>query len=147
MATLRLDLRASRALAAALALVHGVGAGCLLLAVPGLAGATLAALVLALGVATAWGRALLRGRGAVRALELGADGAVTLELGDGRRPQGRAGGRRNVGRGWVILRVSGMPRHTVVVVRDMLAPADFRRLKLWALWGKVPSAARAAHAA
>ena len=147
MATLRLDLRASRALAASLVLAHGLAAGSLLLFVPGAPGAALAALVVALGVAVTWDRALLRGRDAVRALELGADGAVTLELGDGRRPQGLASGRRNVGRGWVILSLPGMPRRSVVVLRDMLAPAEFRRLRLWALWGKLPSGSRAMHAA
>jgi Membrane-bound toxin component of toxin-antitoxin system len=146
MAALRLDLGASRALAAAMALVHGLAAACAVALVPGAGGLLLAALVLALGIAAARDRALVRGRGAVRALELGHDGAITLELRDGRRFGGRASGRRNVGRGWVILWLQGMPRRSVLVMRDMLAPAEFRRLRLWALWGKLPAAARAAHA-
>jgi Membrane-bound toxin component of toxin-antitoxin system len=147
MTSLRLDLRASRALAAALALAHVLGAVCLLLLVRGPAGALLATMVVALGAAATWNRALHRGRSAVLALELGAGGIVTLELGDGRRAQRLVGGRRNVGRGWVILPLAGMPRRSVVVVRDMLAPAEFRCLRLWALWGKLPSAVRVDRAA
>lgn len=147
MAALRLELSPSRALAAALTLVHALAAGCLLLLALGTSGALLAALVVGLGVVLVRDRALLRGRSAIRALELGADGALMLELGDGRQPRGTAGERRNVGRGWVILSLRGMPRRSVVIMRDMLSPADFRRLRLWALWGRLPSTPRAVPAA
>jgi hypothetical protein len=141
MAALRLELRASRALAGALALVHGVGALCVLAVVPGYAGAALALLLLALGAATARDRALLRARGSLRALELGEGGAATLELADGRRLAGRVGERRHVGSWWVALPFEGEARRNIIVARDMLAPVEFRSLRLWALWGRVPVAA------
>lgn len=141
MAALRLELRASRALAGALALVHGAGAACLAAIVPGYAGAILALLFLALGAATARDRALLRARGSVRALELGEGGAATLELADGRRLAVRVGERRHVGPWWVALPLEGESRRSIVVARDMLPPAAFRSLRLWALWGRVPVAA------
>jgi hypothetical protein len=31
---------------------------------------------------------------------------------------------------------------TVLVTRDMLTVEEFRRLRLWALWGKLPVAAK-----
>ncbi|MEO8718118.1 MAG: hypothetical protein ABI423_07840, partial [Burkholderiales bacterium] len=65
MGVLRLELRASRALAAALALLHAAAAACLVAILPGYVGISLALLVLALGVAAGWDRALLRARGSV----------------------------------------------------------------------------------
>lgn len=141
MAALRLELRASRVLAGALALVHGAGAACLAAIVPGHAGAILALFLLALGAVTARDRALLRARGSVRALELGESGAATLELADGRRLTARVGRRRHVGPWWVALPLEGGSRRSIVVARDMLPPAAFRSLRLWALWGRVPVAA------
>ena len=147
MAALRLELRASRALAGALVLVHGAGATCLVAVWPGYAGAALAFLLLALGAAAAWDRALLRARGSVRALELADDGAATLELADGRRLAARVGRRRHIGRWWVALPLAGVSRRSLIVVRDMLPSAEFRSLRLWALWGRVPDAARPPRAA
>lgn len=133
---LRLELRPSRGLAAALGLVHAAGAASVLgVAGTGAAGLALAALLLGLGAATIRDRALLRGRGAVRAIELAGEGAATLELADGRRLAGRVGGRRHVSRLWVTLPLRGAPRRTMLVAADMLAPAAFRQLRLWALWG------------
>ncbi len=140
MAALRLELRASRALAGALALVHGVGAACLAALVPGYPGVALALLILALGIAAARDRALLRASGSVRVLELGADGAATLELADGRRLAARVGARRPVGPWWVALALEGEARRNLVVVRDMLPSSAFRSLRLWTLWGRVPVA-------
>jgi hypothetical protein len=147
MASLRLELRASRALAGALALVHGAGAACLVAVWPGYAGSAVALLLLALGAAAAWDRALLRARGSVRALELADDGAATLELADGRRLAARVGRRRHIGPWWVALPLAGVSRRSLVVVRDMLPIAEFRCLRLWALWGRVPDAARPPRAA
>jgi len=140
MAALRLELRASRALAGVLALVHGAGAACVAFFVPGYPGGVLALLVLALGAASARERALLRASGSVRALELGAGGAAILERVDGRRLAARVGERRHVGPWWVVLPVEGESRCNLVVVRDMLPPPAFRSLRLWALWGRVPLA-------
>ena len=142
MAQVRLVLRASSALAVVLALVHATAAICLVLLAPGFAGIALALLVLALGAATAWDRALLRARGSVRAVQLGGEGAATLELGDGRCVPVRVGPRRHVGPWWVSLPLGGVSRRTLLVVRGMLSPAEFRALKLWALWGRVPAATR-----
>ncbi len=147
MAPLRLELRASRALAGALALVHGAAAIALVAALPGPAGAALGLLVLALGGMAAWDRALLRSRNAVRALELAEDGFATLALADGRRLAARIGPRRHIGPWWVALALTGAPRRSLLVVRDMLAPAEYRYLRLWALWGRVPAAARLPQAA
>ena len=134
---LRLELRPSRALAAALALLHIAAALCALATVPGTPGSALAALFLALGAVAAWQRALLRGHGAVRAIELGAEAAATLELADGRRLTGSVAARRHVTSLWVTLPLRGAPRRTLLVAADMLAPGAFRQLRLWALWGRV----------
>ncbi|HZN85410.1 MAG TPA: protein YgfX [Burkholderiales bacterium] len=141
---LRLELRPSRALAVVLGLVHAAGAACVLVvAGAGTAGPALAALLLGLGAATIRDRALLRGGGAVRAIELGGEGAAALELADGRRLAGRVHGRRHVSRLWVTLPLRGSPHRSVLVAADMLAPAAFRQLRLWALWGRVARGGRA----
>ena len=140
---LRLELRPSRALAAALALLHVSAALCALATFPGTPGSALAALFLALGAVAAWQRALLRGRGAVRAIELGAEAAATFELADGRRLTGSVAARRHVSSLWVTLPLRGAPRRTLLVAADMLAPAAFRQLRLWALWGRVARGGRA----
>jgi hypothetical protein len=141
---LRLELGASNALARALVVIHGAGAACLGWWIPGYAGPAMALLVLGLGAVSIFDRALLRNRASPSTLELSADGAVTLGLKDGRRQVCRAGARRYVGNRWVILDLSGSRRRLLLVARDMLSPADFRRLKLWALWGRVPGAAHPA---
>jgi hypothetical protein len=141
MAALRLELRASPALAGVLALVHGAGAACLVAVVPGHAGTALAFLLLALGGVAARDRALLRAHGSVRALELEGDGVATLELADGRRLPARVGRRRHIGPWWVALPLAGVSRRNLIVMRDMLPPAEFRCLRLWALWGRVPAVA------
>ena len=142
MPLLRLELRASRALAVAVVLIHAMGAAGMLLIAPGMTGAVLALLLLSLGAAAAWHRALLRGRGAIRHLELGSDRAVGAFLASGERLQGRAAERCRVGPWWVILRLQA-PRRSLLVARGMLPPEEFRRLRLWALWGRLPASARA----
>lgn len=142
----RLELRPSRELAVALALVHAAAATGVLVASPGYAGMLLAGLVLALGASAVWSRAWLSSPSSVRFLELAEDGVATFELADGRRIATRVAGRRYVGRAWVSLPLLGAQRRTLLVVRDMLEPAAFRRLRLWALWGRLPRAAHC-HAA
>lgn len=101
----------------------------------------LAALLVALGFATAWDRALLRARSSVRGIELlGPDDAV-FELQDRSRANARVGARRWVSAGLVALPVALPRRRALVVAGDMLAPEDFRRLRLWALWGQLPGVA------
>lgn len=134
---LRLELRASRALTAALTLVHCAAAACVVAVAPGYPALVLAALLLALGAGAAWKRALLRGRTAPRGIELAAEGAATLELADGRRLPGRVANRRHVTPLWVTLPFHGASRRTLLIAADMLAPDKFRQLRLWALWGRV----------
>jgi len=138
---LRLELRASRGLAGALLLSHALAAGCVLAVLPGVWGWALAALIAALGAATAWDRALLRAASSVCSLELFVDGRAALRLADGSRLEGAVAARRNISPWWVTLPVQGSAGRTLLVVRDMLSGGDFRRLRIWALWGRVPGVA------
>lgn len=72
-----------------------------------------------------------------RALAIGREGRLTLELDDGSRAEGRAGDRRYVSRFWVILPWNGPDGPgQLVLTRDMFSEDAFRKLRLWALWGK-----------
>jgi len=90
--------------------------------------------LIALGLAAAWSRALLRAKRSVRALEIGGDELV-LELANGERSAAAAPRRCYVSRLAVIL-----PK-ALLVSADMLHPAEFRRLRVWALWRKLPAVA------
>ena len=138
MAVVRLELRESRALAATLVALHGAAAACMAIAWPGLTGMLLAGALVAGGAWSAWERALLRRAGSVRAIELGLEGAAVLELADGRRLEAQVAQRRNVNRWWVTLPIAGT-RRALLVARGMLAPEQFRQLRLWALWGRIPA--------
>ena len=138
---LRLELRASPALAATLVLLHVLAAACVAAALPGAWGVALATLVAALGAATVWDRALLRSARSTRFLELHAAGVAVLGLADGSRLEGIVAARRNVSAWWVTLPLGGPAGRTLLVARDMLAAGDFRRLRIWALWGRVPRVA------
>ena len=117
-------------------MLHGAAGASALLVVGGLAGAALGALLLALGVAAAWSRALLGSRRSVRALEIDA-GSLALELASGERIEATAPRRCYVSRVAVVLPLA----RTVLVSADMLDPAEFRRLRVWALWRKLPAVA------
>lgn len=145
MTLLRLELRASRALAGAIALLHCAAAGAAILTLPGASGLGLAALILVIGAMAVRRGALLRAPGSIRVVELAGDGTVRLELASGASTAGRVLERRHVSPWWVILPVQAS-RRVVLVTRDMLAPGDFRRLRLWAMWGRVPVPARPARA-
>jgi hypothetical protein len=107
--------------------------------VPALA---LALLVVALGVATAWDRALLRARQSPRSLELSSAGGLDVRLADGSRvPASDAG--RVIHRLLVALTLRNRKRYSVLIVADMLSAEEFRRLRLWALWGRPPGVAPA----
>ena len=86
------------------------------------------------------GRALLRSRSSVRVIEIGPSGVV-LELAGGERFAVQVDARRYVSRLMVTLPVRRPSRRTLLVTRDMLDGALFRRLRLWAIWGKLPSVA------
>jgi hypothetical protein len=121
-----------------LIVAHGAAASAAYVAVPGAMAALLAALLLVLGFAAAWSRALLRDAGAVRAIEIGAPQPV-FELAGGARFSAEVAPRHYVSRRLVILPVVRPFRRTLLVTGDMLPPQEFRRLRIWALWNRLPS--------
>jgi len=139
---LQLDLRPSWRLAALIATLHAVAGACVLAVSGGTAGVLLAALVLALGGAAAWDRALLRGRRSPRALRVLHDGRMEIECAGATRC-GAADGPRSVNRYLVILPLDSPSRRTLLVTADMLNSQGFRLLRLWALWGRLPGVASA----
>jgi hypothetical protein len=138
----RLELAPSRILAALIVGVHVAGGACIALAVPGAAGWLLGALLVCLGAAAAWDRALLRGRGSARAIEIGAEGCAEVVTALGERWQARSAGCR-VSRFWVAIPLRGFFRGPLFVLAGMIEPRGFRALRLWALWGRVPGVAPA----
>ncbi len=138
--SLRLVLRPSRFLAGLIVAAHAAAAACAAVALPGLAGGLLAAGLLCLGLAAAWGRALLRSRSSVVAIEITPSGLV-LELAGGERFPAQVDPRRYVSRLMVTLPVRHPWRRTLLVTPGMLEGALFRRLRLWAIWGKLPPVA------
>lgn len=136
-----LELHASRALAATILALHAAAAASIVAVFAGTAGAMIAVLVLALGGAAAWDRALLKGRRSPRALELAQPGEGVLVLAHGERIQIAIGEHPAVNRWWVSLPVHAPMRRSLFIARDMLPSAQFRRLCLWALWGRVPGVA------
>jgi hypothetical protein len=132
----RLALSPSWILAGAIVALHAAAALCVFLVVPGAAGIVLAVLFLVLGSAAAWARALLASAKSPRALELG-EAEVVVELKDGSRLAASIAERRHVSR-YVVTLPLLRPRRTLLVSRDMLGAEEFRRLRLWALWGRVP---------
>ena len=136
----RLQLSPSWSLLAAILILHALAAGSVLTVMQGFSAIALAAALLALGAAAAWARALHRSGASVRAIELSGS-EMLLELRDGRRGAAELGGARHVSRFMVTLPVRRPVRRTILVTRDMLPPEEFRRLRLWALWGKAPGVA------
>jgi hypothetical protein len=137
---LRLELRPSPLLAAAAVGLHAAAAAAALLALPGTPGALLAGLLLALGAWTAWSRALLRAPSSVRVLEL--DGTrAGLTLAGGATLEGELAGRRYVSRHVVALALRGPARRALLVTPDMLGGDSFRRLRIFAIWGRLPAVA------
>ncbi len=134
----RLALLPSRFLAAAILGLHMVAAGCVRLALPGWSGTALAAVLLVVGLLAARSRALLAAASSPRALVLGDRLAVELVNGatlSGERQPG------HVSRWLVTL---PLEKRTLLITRDMLRAEEFRRLRLWALWGRLPRGSVAA---
>jgi hypothetical protein len=121
--------------------LHAAAAACIAAAFPNPAGTAIAVLVLALGVAAAWDRALLRGRRSPRALELAPPGEGVLVLANGERLRVAIDERPAVSRLWVSLPVRAPVPRTVFIPADMLGRQEFRLLRLWALWGRMPGVA------
>jgi len=137
---LRLALKPSPALAALIIVAHGAAALAAYIAAPGAMTALLAAMLLMLGVAAAWSRALLRNPGSIRALEIGAAQPV-VELATGERFTAEVAPRHYVSRFLVILPLVSPFRRTLLVTGDMLEPDEFRRLRIWTLWNRLPRVA------
>ena len=135
---LRLELKPSRALAAGIVVAHGAAAIAAYKAVPGAMTAVLSVLLLVLGIVTAWSRALLASRASIRAIEIGG-GQPVVELASGDRLGADVASRRYVTRFVVVLPLRTPFRRTLLVTADMLDPQEFRRLRIWALWNRLPS--------
>ena len=121
-------------------IAHAAAAAAVYIVLPGIAGAALAAAFLALGLAAAWSRALLRAASSVRAIEVGGATPV-FRLADGTELAARVGARRYVTRYVVALPLETPLRRTLLVTADMLGREEFRRLRLWALWNRLPGVA------
>jgi hypothetical protein len=128
----RLALLPSRFLAAAILGLHMAAAGCVRLALPGWGGIALAAALLVAGLVAARSRALLAAPTSPRALVLGDRLAVELVNGETLSGERRPG---HVSRLMVTL---PLEKRTLLITRDMLGEQEFRRLRLWALWGRLP---------
>jgi hypothetical protein len=66
---------------------------------------------------------------------------MTVEMQDGRKVGAELDGQRHVSRFMVTLPVRRPMRRTILVTRDMLPAQEFRLLRLWALWGRLPGVA------
>ena len=128
----RLVLLPSRVLAAAILGLHVVAAGCVRIALPGWGGIALAAVLLAAGLLTTRSRALLAAPTSPRTLVLGDRLAVELVNG------ATIFGERQPGHVSRLLVTLPVERRTLLITRDMLGEEEFRRLRLWALWGRLP---------
>ena len=135
---LRLGLAASPALAALIAAIHLAGASALLTVLTGWEGVALAALLLLLGGYAAWDRALLHSARSPRTLEIQPDGTAKCLFANGKSVALERLGSGLVTRHWVALRLHSRWRRSLFVAAGMLRPEDFRRLRLWALWGRWP---------
>jgi hypothetical protein len=137
---LRLELAPSPLLAIAIVALHALAGLSVLMVMPRLPGVLLAVLLLALGIALAWSRALLRSRSSVRTLEL--DGTqLEVLLAGGERFRAEVAERRYVSRFLVSILLRHPVRRTILVTQDMLGGDLFRRLRIWAVWGKLPGVA------
>jgi hypothetical protein len=133
----RFELSPSPLLATLIVAAHLAAAAAVYSVMQGWAAAALAVAILLLGVAAAWSRALLRSRHSVRAIQLGGEQPV-FELAGGESPSVAVGHRRYVTRFVVTLPLSRPLSRTLLVTADMLGPREFRRLRLWAIWGRLP---------
>jgi len=138
--SLELELAPSALLAAALVVLHALAGASLAALLPGAWGLPAAAALLGLGAVLAWRGALLRAASSVRALEM-AGQRLEVRLASGERFAAELAERRYVGRYLVVLPLRRPVRRTVLVTRDMLDAQSFRRLRIWALWGKLPGVA------
>jgi hypothetical protein len=138
--SLRLELAPSLVLASAIVVLHAAAGFSILAVMPGAPGFLAAGLVLLLGLASAWSRALFRSASSARALKL-IGASLEVELTGGAVFAAELAERRYVGRYIVLLPVRSPMRRTILVTRDMLDADSFRHLRIWALWGRLPRVA------
>ena len=137
----RFELSPSPRLAAAVVAAHLAAAIAVYSVAQGWAAAALAVAFFLLGCAAAWSRALLRSPSSVRAIQVGS-GLPVFQLAGGESLSAAVGERRYVTRYVVALPLGKPLGRTLLVTRDMLGSREFRRLRLWALWNRLPSEAR-----
>ena len=142
MSVARFELSPSWTLASALLGAHTIAAAAVIVAMPRGVGVALGATLFALGLASAWGRALHKAAKSVYAIEIEGENVV-LELANGERLGATLAARRYVSRFFVTLHVTRPLRRTLLVTRDMLDADLFRRLRIWALWSRMPGVAAA----
>ena len=135
---LRLALSPSRRYAAAILGAHAAAAACVVAMAPGWPGIALGVLLAALGIFAARDRALLAGAQAVRTFEILGSGEAQLVFADGRTAAAAPVRGVGVNRHWVALGCASAARRGFLVTAGMLPAEQFRLLRLWALWGKVP---------
>ncbi len=138
---LRLELRPSRRLAAVILAVHATASASFLTTLTAWPGLSLAVLTMALGCAAAWDRALLRSGRSPRLIEISPAGDARCQFADGESAPLRPLGGSAVTRYWVALRLLSARRRSLFVAAGMLPADALRQLRLWALWGRLPSAA------
>ena len=137
-----LQLRASPVLTLLTAAVHVSAAAILVAFLPPLAGTGAAVLICLLGIIGMRQKTLLLASSAPAALELKSNGRLGLRLRDGDLFDADPAERRFVNR-WLVVLQLALPspaNRSLLVARDMLPAADFRLLRLWALWKALPQA-------
>jgi len=136
-----LELAPSRTYAGVIIAVHALAGLSFLTSLTAWPGALLAALIVGLGCAAAWDRALLRGARSPRVIEIRPTGEAVVRLRGGESAQLSPVQGIGVTRFWVALGAALPARRSILVVAGMLGEEGFRRLRLWSLWGKVPGVA------
>jgi len=130
-------------------LAHAAAAAALFAVLPGWPGAAASLLVLALGAAAAWDRALLRTGRSPRAVEIRASNEAACLLAGGDTLPLEPPGGGGVTRHWVALRVRSPQGRVFAAVRRralflpacMMSGESARLLRLWARWHKLPGVA------
>jgi len=138
----RLALSPSPALACLIVALHGIAAACFLTVLTGWLAIAAATLVLALGAAAAFDRALLAARRSPRTIEIDLAGEAYCTFANGESAPIATGRGAAVSRHWVSLGLRAPWRRSLLVVAGMLTDDNFRLLRLWALWGRLPAVAR-----
>jgi hypothetical protein len=137
----RFELVGSPLFALSIIALHAAAGVCAFIVVPGSAGIALAIALLLLGIAAARSRAWLAAARSIRAIEVQDATAAIVELANGERWPAKIAERRYVGRFMVNIPVLSPVRRTFLVCHGMLGEESFRRLRIWALWGKLPGVA------